>query len=141
MSWSSLAISSRLWLRTQYVDPCGRGTRFGGRGEMAMSPPRCARLFSPHGDFSQDVGARCSKCPTGACSSQHFAPFFFGVLMCFQAHETQRLAPGEGKVPHTASTHGTGARTSGIVGMLGPRCRLTSGHSLHGRPTPKLAGD
>ena len=40
---------------------------------MAMLPPRCARLFSPHSDFSQDVGARCSGCPTGACSSQRKA--------------------------------------------------------------------
>ena len=59
------------------------------------------------------------------------------------SHETQRLAPGrakskvprvrasragEGKVPGTASTHVTGGRTSGIVGMLGPWCRLTSRH-------------
>ena len=41
----------------------------GGRGEIPMSPPRCAPLFSPHSDSSRDVGARCSECPTGACSS------------------------------------------------------------------------
>ena len=40
---------------------------------LAMSPPRCARLFSPHSDFSQDFGARCSGCPTGACISQRKA--------------------------------------------------------------------
>ena len=44
----------------------------------------------------------------------------------------------ERKVPGTASTHGTGER---IVGMLGLRCRLTSGHPPQGRPTPTLAGD
>ena len=47
--------------------------------EMAMSPPRCARLFSPHSDFSQDVGARCSECPTGACSSQRKARSVSGM--------------------------------------------------------------
>ena len=34
-----------------------------------MSHPRCARLFFLHSDFCQDVGARCSDCPTEACSS------------------------------------------------------------------------
>ena len=38
-----------------------------------MSPLRCALPFSPHSDFSQDVGARCSECPTGACNSQREA--------------------------------------------------------------------
>ena len=53
-------------------------TPSGGRGEMAMSPPRCALPFSLHGDFSQHVGARCSDCPTGACSSQR-SVFNFNV--------------------------------------------------------------
>ena len=46
---------------------------FGGRGEMAMSPPRCARLLFLQSDFGQDVGARCSDCPTSARSSQRKA--------------------------------------------------------------------
>ena len=57
-----------------------------------------------------------------------------GAVEALPSHETQRLTPGraksqvprartsrarEGKVPGTASTCGTGGRTSGIVGMLG----------------------
>ena len=41
----------------------------------------------------------------------------------------------------SASTHVTGGRTGGIMGMLGPLCELTSGHLPQGRPAPKLAGD
>ena len=57
-------------------------TPYKGRGEMAMSPPRCARLFSLHSDFSQDVGARCSERPTVACSSLTFV--FFLPLTCYR---------------------------------------------------------
>ena len=46
---------------------------FRGRGEMAMSPPRCARLFFLHRELDQNIGARCSECPTVACSSQREA--------------------------------------------------------------------
>ena len=41
----------------------------GGSREMAMSHPRCARLFVLHSEIGQDVGARRSVCPSGACSS------------------------------------------------------------------------
>ena len=40
---------------------------FGCRGEMALSPPRCARLFFLHSETGQNAPA--SVCPTGACSS------------------------------------------------------------------------
>ena len=33
-----------------------------GRRRMATSPPRCARLFSQHSGFSQNVDARCVVC-------------------------------------------------------------------------------
>ena len=58
------------WLNLKFAsapDP------FGGRGEMAMSPPRCARLFFLHSELAQDAGARCSVCPTGSCSSQLYS--------------------------------------------------------------------
>ena len=44
-----------------------------GRGEMAMSHPRCARLFFLHSEPSQDAPARRSVFPTGACSSQLYS--------------------------------------------------------------------
>ena len=188
----------------------------GGRGEMAISHPRCARLFILHSEIGQDA-ARSSVCPTGACSSQrHSAKCFnfnghrqwsrrpqpresggdatlrkdtrredcrcsaqvllvVGCLLssygraarvieheqveyspkgcrapqlftkghgaerrtAFPSHETQ--GHGAERRKHfqamrpsvscqTGSTQGTGGRTSGIVGMLGPWCRLTSGH-------------
>ena len=40
---------------------------FGGRGGMAMSHPRCARLSFLHSEIGQDAPA--SVCLTGACSS------------------------------------------------------------------------
>ena len=46
-----------------------------------------------------------------------------------------------GQSPRYRETHGTGGRTGSVVGMLGLRCRLTSGHPPQGRPTQKLAGD
>ena len=48
-------------------------TPSGGRGEMALSLPRCSRLFFLHSEIGQDDGARCSDCPTGACSSQLYS--------------------------------------------------------------------
>ena len=44
-----------------------------GRGEMAMSHPRCARLLFLHSEPGQDAPARRSVFPTGACSSQLFS--------------------------------------------------------------------
>ena len=44
----------------------------GGRGEVAMSPPRCARLFSLRCDFGQDVGARGVKFPAYSAKCLEF---------------------------------------------------------------------
>ena len=54
----------------------------GGRGEMAMSHPRCARLFFLHSEPGQDAPARRSVCPTGACSSQLYS----AKCMYFNGH-------------------------------------------------------
>ena len=58
------------WLNLKFASAADP---FGGRGERAMSPPRCARLFFLHSELGQDAGARCSVCPTGACSSQLYS--------------------------------------------------------------------
>ena len=79
ISWSSPLISWSLRLRSTWcrwlwdflkfaiTDTLNYGSApdpSGGRGEMAMSHPRCARLFFLHRELGQDVGARCSVCPT-----------------------------------------------------------------------------
>ena len=46
----------------------------------------------------------------------------------------------EGQSLRYRETHGTGGRTSSIVGMLGPWCRLTSGHPPQRATNPKTGG-
>ena len=55
---------------------------FGCRGEMAVSPPRCARLFSPHTDFSQDVGARFAQSVPQVRAVPNGKREVFGTLTC-----------------------------------------------------------
>ena len=137
-------------------------TPSGGRGEMAMSHPRCARLFFLHSEPSQEAPARHSVCPTGACSSQLYSAkclFFNGHRhwsrrpqprgsgggaerrTTFPSHETQRLAPGRAKsqVPRDARCWWTYQRASWECREIG--VDSPAGTLRKGRPSPKLAGD
>ena len=108
----------------------------GGRGEIAMSPPRRACHFFLHGGFVHvaqsvpqvhAVPSACSKCS--------------GRSVSFNAQPLWERRDNTCRSFGSASTHVTGVHTGGIMGMLGPWCGLTSGYLPQGRPTPKLAGD
>ena len=76
--------------------------------------------------------------PKGCWAPQRLAKGH-GAVEAFPSHETQRLAPGSAK-SRNRETHGTGGRTSGVVGMLGPWCGLKSGAPLARATNPKTGG-
>ena len=77
-----------------------------GRGEMAMSPPRCARLFCLSSEIGQDAPARRSVCPTGAFSSQLYNAkclyFLTGIVTGAAGHNRGRVV----ETPLFARTQG-----------------------------------
>ena len=60
----------------------------GSRGDGNVASSLCTSLFSLHGDISQYVGARCTVCPTGACSSQRYSG---KVFLSFRAQRVRTL--------------------------------------------------
>ena len=88
------------------LDVCKGPDPSGGRGEMATSHPRCARLFFLHSEPGQDAPARCSVCPTGACSSQMYS------AKCFNFN-------GHRHWSHSSQGHKAGTLTALDTGASG----------------------